>query len=111
MLQHHRDVFAQGFQADFLQAGTAKADGPGLGAVKAQQQLHQGALAAATGTDNRHLFARSNGQVEVFQHRLVGIGKAQVAHFDAHRLAAGERVAGGRVLRFVIARQQLVEAA
>ncbi|MNH00528.1 hypothetical protein D3C79_597230 [compost metagenome] len=46
----------------------------------------------------------------MLEHRLVGIGKAQVAHVNAHRFAPGERVAGGRVLRLVGTRQQLVEA-
>ena len=89
---------------------TAKTDFAALGGVKPQEQLHQGAFTATTGPDDGDFFSRRNGQVHLIQHRLVAIAETQALHFDADRLAPLERIDPSRVLRFVGARQQLIDA-
>ncbi|MNE64425.1 hypothetical protein D3C80_1598380 [compost metagenome] len=76
MLQHHSDMLAQGLQANLRLARAAKGDAAGLRRVEAEQQLHQGALAAAAGADDGDLLARGDRQVELIEHRLVVVGKA-----------------------------------
>ncbi len=110
MLQHHGDVVAHAIQADFLQAAAAEANGAGLRRVQTEQQLHQGALAAARGADDGHLLAGADGQIESVQHRFVTIGEGQPLYLDADGVAALERVDLADVLRLVLARQQLVDA-
>ncbi len=72
--------------------------------------MHERALATPAGADNGNLLTGCDGQVQVIQHRLVGVGKGQVPYLDAHRCVPGERVTGCRVLGLVGACQQLIEA-
>ncbi|MNQ49691.1 hypothetical protein D3C85_636070 [compost metagenome] len=109
VLQHHRDLFAHGFQADLLLAAAAETNDPRLRRIEAEQQLHQGTLAAAAGADDGHLLARGDAQVEIFQHRLVAVGEGQPAHLDTDGVATLERIDTARVLRLVATREQLVD--
>ena len=109
VLQHHRDVLADGLQANLLLGGSAKANAAGLRRVEPQQQLHQGAFTAAAGADNCHLFTRCDGQVQLVEHQVFAVAKVEATHFDADRLAPAERVCAAWVLRFIGTRQQLVD--
>ncbi len=109
MLQHDRHIVAHRGQADFLERNAAEPNLPRLRLVKPQQQLHQGALATAAGTDDRDLFPRRDAQVQPLENRFVLVGEVQVAHIDRHRRLIGEWVATADILRLVGARQQLID--
>ncbi|MNL02845.1 hypothetical protein D3C87_1233660 [compost metagenome] len=83
----------------------AEADGPGQRRVQPQQQLHQRALATATGADDGDLLTRRDGQVHLVQHQLITVSETQALNLDTHGLTPGERVDAIGVLRFVGARQ------
>ena len=101
VLQDHRHLLTQGFQADFLQGGAAEANGACIGAVQPEQQLHERALATPAGADDGHLLAGCDGQVQVIEHRFVGVGKGQIPYLDTHRGVPGKGVTGRRVLGLV----------
>ncbi|MNP56947.1 hypothetical protein D3C76_1517210 [compost metagenome] len=110
MLQDHRDIFPHGLQADFLLGRTTETNSPGQRRVQAQQQLHQGALAAAAGADDRDLFTGGDRQVHLVQYQFVTVAEAQPLNLDTHGLATNERVDTARVLRLIGARQQLIDS-
>ena len=109
MLQHHRDVFTNQLQTDFLLGRTAETNGPRRRRVKPQQQLHQSTFAAATGTDNRDFLSGGDRQVHLIHHQLIAVTEAQPLHLDTHGFPAFERIDATGVLRLVGPRQQFVD--
>ena len=98
------------FQANLFLAAAAKPNSPGLRRIQPEQQLHQGALAAAAGANDGDLLAWGDAQIKLVKHRFFVIGKGQPTDFDAHGVAAFERIDAPGVLRLVLARQQLVDS-
>ncbi|MCY1456631.1 hypothetical protein D9M71_738660 [compost metagenome] len=109
MLQDHGDIFPHGLQADLLLGRTTETNGAGQGRVQAQQELHQCALAAAAGTDDRDFFAGSDGEIHLAQHQFVTVAEAQSLNLDPDGFATDERVDSTRVFGFVGTGQQLVD--
>ncbi|MNY23676.1 hypothetical protein D3C86_1573510 [compost metagenome] len=109
MLQDHRNIFPHGFQADLLLGRTAEANGAGQRRIQAQQQLHQRALAAATRTDDRDLFAGGDGQVHLVQDQFIAVTEAQPLDFQPDRFTTDKWVDAARVFGLIGSGQQFVD--
>ena len=103
-------MLANSLQANIRLAHTAERNTPGLWRVQPQQQLHQGAFTAAAGADNRHFLAGGNAQVKCVQYPFFAVAEAQVTDIDADGFTPGKRINPTRIVRFILTRQQLVDA-
>ena len=109
VLQDHGHMLTNGIETDGRLAVAGKEDAAGLRRVKPQQQLNKGTFAATAGTDDGHLFARCDGQVEVIQHPLFAIAETQITYLHPDGLSPREGVGTAGILRLISAGQQLVD--
>ncbi len=110
VLQHHADMLAHRFPADFADRHAAILNLPGFHRIQAQQGLHQRRLAAAGGAHQRHLLARRHREADIVQHRLaVCVGKTHPIERDADGGLVREGIAQCRVLRFAVQPEQGID--
>ena len=107
VLGHHRQVPSQRGQVQLPHVHPVDQDPTPLGAVKAQDQVHDGGLPRAGGAHQRHPLPRGNPERDPLEHPvLVSIGKPHVPKLDLPP-ERGHRPGAGRLLRLI---QQLEDA-
>ena len=113
LLRHQGDAAAHGLRVGGRERHAVEADAARLRIVEAQQQLEHRGLASAGGADQRHAFARRDGEAEVGQGRRVGSRGIVEVHAREGEGAArpcGQRLGVRRHAHIGLRREQFQQA-
>ncbi len=109
LLGHHAELRAQRVQRDPAQVAAVDADRAVVGVVEAADQLGDGGLARAGLADEGHGLAGRDPQVDVVQHRPVGlVSEAHAAQLDL-AMDRGQLVRVGRLGHLRLSGEQLAQ--